>query len=78
MIVCMLLWLWNRKDLSHSLFPVLALLLLLIFYRSVLLRVLQYYFGVDLWTLLVIKFVLVCVLGIPALQMYTVMSPPKL
>ena len=78
MIVCMLLWLWNRKDLNHTLFPFLASLIVLIYYRPVLFRILQYYAGVDLWTLLIIKFGLVCVLGVPTLQLYTPMSPPKL
>jgi len=74
MVVCMLLWLWNRKDLNHVLFPFLAFLLTLVYYRSVLLRVLQYYGGLDSWTLLMLKFGLVCATGVPTVQMYTSMS----
>lgn len=77
MIICMLLWLWNRKDLNRPLVPFLAVLLTLLFYRSLLLRVLQFYFDFDLWTLLFMKFSSVCVVGVPTLQMYTTMSPPK-
>lgn len=78
MIVCMLLWLWSRKDLNHRLFPFLATLLTLLFYRSVLVRLLQFYCGLDHWHLLYVKFGLVCILGTPTLHMYTTMSPPKL
>ena len=78
MIVCMLLWLWNRKDLNQTLFPFLGFLLALLYYRSVLLKVLQFYGEFDLWTLLLVKFGMVCVVGVPTLQMYTSMSPPKL
>ncbi len=77
MIVCMLLWLWNRKDLNQTLFSFVGFLLALLYYRSVPLKILQFYSGFDLWTLLLVKFGLVCVVGIPTLQMYTSMSPPK-
>lgn len=77
MIICMLLWLWSRKDLNHPLVPFLAVLLTVLYYRAVMLRVLQFYSGFDLWTMLLVKFGLVCVVGIPTLQMYTTMSPPK-
>ena len=76
MIIGMLLWLWNRKDLNRSLFPFLAFLLTVIYYRPVILRTLQYYGGFDMWTMLLIKFGMVCITGVITLQMYTTMSPP--
>ena len=78
MIICMLLWLWSRKDLNRPLLPVLAGFLALLYYRSVLLRVVHFYGELDLWTLLLVKFCLVFAVGVPTLQMYTTMSPPKL
>ena len=78
MVICMLLWLWNRKDLNRPLLPFLAGMLTLLYYRSVILRVVQFYAGLDLWTMLLVKFGIVCAVGVPTLQMYTTMSPPKL
>ena len=76
MVVCMLLWLWSRKDLNPSLLPFLFFLLAFICYRPVLLRMLQHYADLDLWTLLLFKFGLVMVVGIVTLQMYTALAPP--
>ena len=73
----MLLWLWSRKDLNPSLLPFLVFLLSLLCYRPVLVRVLQHYADLDLWTLLVIKFGLVMLVGVVTLQMYTTLAPKK-
>ncbi|XP_064407746.1 BOS complex subunit TMEM147-like [Halichondria panicea] len=73
-VVNMLLWLWNRKDLNKSLLPLLATFLLVIYYRPVLLEIVQLYYGMDPWGLIIAKLLFVTVTGVVTLRMYGSMS----
>ncbi len=73
-VINMLLWLWNRKDLNKSLLPLLVMFLLVIYYRPVLLEIVQLYYGMDPWGLIIAKLLFVTVTGVVTLRMYGPMS----
>ena len=71
---CALLWLWSRNDLSRSLLPVVAAMLLLLCYRPLLLHILQTLLVLNPWAVLVVNGVLALAAGLVALQMYLGMT----
>ena len=77
MVISTLLWLWNRKDLNKSLFPLVALLLTFICYHPLVIQAIRHYYGVDPWIVLVTKFLMVIMTGTVSLQMYTAINPPQ-
>ena len=77
MVISTLLWLWNRKDLNKSLFPLVAFLLTFICYHPLVIQAVHHYYGVDPWIVLLVKFVMVIMTGTVSLQMYTAINPPQ-
>ena len=72
--MCALLWLWSRHDLSQSLLPVVAAMLLFLCYRPVILYILRVLLVLNPWLVLAVNMLMALVAGIVALQMYIGMT----
>ena len=69
-----LVWLWMRRDITKSVMPVLAVLVLVCSYKALLLDALVPVFGFGAVPALAIKAAVTLVLGLVTMQVYAVVT----
>ena len=75
-IISALLWLWSRNDINKTLRPLVAMTLVLLYFRPLILHEFLYLYALDVWVTLLVKLFIGAVMGLVVLHMYTVLSPP--
>ena len=65
-----LVWIWSRNDLNRTFVPMIAVLLFLAVYRTVILEVIAQIFSVNAWMFLLSKSLYTLVIAFMSLQLY--------
>jgi len=72
-----LVWLWSRTDLQKSFLPIVMVFMAVTCYRPLLIEVLSHVFGIQSWSLLLLKTTFTSCIGLVALQLYLTLTTGK-